>query len=428
MVLRVSFGVMNLTDCFRAPGALIPLDQALDFLAERLEPVTGVEDVPLDLACRRILARDVVTGVTNPPFEASAMDGYAFAFDDLPEPGGGATLRITARIAAGHAHHGVFAKGEAARIFTGAPMPAGLDTVVMQEQCREKDGLVVLPAGARRGDWVRPAGLDVVAGDVVLRGGRRLRPQDIAMASSVGCAVLPVRRPLVVGVFSTGDELVEPGQPLPEGAIYGSNRQGVLALVRALGCDAVDLGNIPDRLEETRACLAGAADRCDLLITSGGVSVGGEDHVKTAVQSLGALSLWRLALKPGKPTALGHVGKAAFVGLPGNPVAGMVAFMLVARPVILRLAGATGEPVRPVRFPVRSRFSFDKEEGRRQFIRVSLRPGDGGQPEAHLFRTQESNVLSSLVETDGLVDLAEDVRQISPGDRVDFIPYADLLW
>ncbi|MDR3437061.1 gephyrin-like molybdotransferase Glp [Telmatospirillum sp.] len=419
---------MSLQDCFRAPEALIPLDQAMVFLTERLEPVVPIEQVPAADAGHRVLAEDVVSPVTNPPFACSAMDGFAFAFDDLPSPGQPAALRVTGRIAAGHVHHGPFGRGEAARIFTGAPVPPAFDTVVMQEDCRVEGEMLELPEGVVRGSWVRPAGLDISAGAVVLHQGRRLRPQDIAMAASVGRTTLSVYRRLKVGVFSTGDELVDPGNPLPEGAVYGCNRQGIVAMVRGLGCDAEDLGNIPDRLDLTRQRLASASERYDLLITSGGVSMGEEDHVKAAVDSLGAIHLWRLAIKPGKPTALGHVGKAAFVGLPGNPVASQVTFMMVARPVILRLAGAVAEPVHPWRFPIKAAFSFDKNEPRRQFIRVSLQRRADGQPEAHLFRSQESNVLSSLVETDGLVDLREDLRHVAPGDMVDFIPYSDLQW
>ena len=231
-----------------------------------------------------------------------------------------------------------------------------------------------------------------------------------------------------MGVFSTGDEVVEPGQPLPEGAIYGCNRHSVAALCTGMGCVVEDLGNIPDDLEKTVACLEVAAGRCDLLITTGGVSVGDEDHVRAAVERLGAIHLWRLAVKPGKPTALGHVSGVPFVGLPGYPVSAVVTFMMIARPVILRLAGAVAEPLRPQRYPVRAAFGFDKNHSRRQFVRVSLRDGEDGRPEALLYRSQEPNVLSSLVDSDGLVDLRESLRQVRPGDMVDFIPYAVLQW
>jgi molybdopterin molybdotransferase len=418
---------MSLHDCFRAPEALITLDQALDFLTERLQPVVTAGPVPLVAAVGRVLAENVVAPVTNPPFACSAMDGFALAFDDLADAGQPARLTVTARIAAGHVHDGTFGRGEAARIFTGAPLPPAFDTVVLQEDCRLEGDSLWLPEGVGRGDWVRPAGQDVQAGSTVLTRGRRLRPQDVAMAASVGRTHLEVYRPLVVGVFSTGDELVEPGHPLPPGRLYGCNRAGMLAAVQQLGCQVVDLGNVEDRLEATRECLAAGAERVDLLLTSGGMSVGGEDHVKAAVQSLGAISMWRMAIKPGKPTALGHVGKAAFVGLSGYPVSCLVTLMMIARPVILRLSGAVAELVRPWRLSVPAAFSFEKKESRRQFLRVSLDRDEAGRPTVRLFASQEPNVLSSLVHSDGLVDLAEDLHRVSPGDMVDFIPYSELL-
>ena len=417
---------MTINDCFRSPETLVTLDQALDMLDERLQAVVAVETIRTMEAERRVLAADLITDVTAPPFPCSAMDGFAFRFGDLPDSSAPSKLTVTARIAAGHAHVGGFAPGEAARIFTGAPIPAGLDTVVMQEDCQIDGDILTVPPGLKRGGFVRQTGEDFTKGATVLPQGKRLRPQDVAMAASIGKAVLPVYARLRVGVFSTGDEVVEPGQPLPEGAIYGSNRHGVAALCSGLGCQVEDLGNIPDRLDDTVSRLKEAATRCDLLITTGGVSVGGEDHVRAAVEILGAIHIWKLAVKPGKPTAFGHVCNIPFVGLPGYPVSALVTFMLIARPVILRLAGAKAESLRPHRFPVRSTFRFDKDHPRRQFIRVSLQGGADGVPEALLYRSQEPNILSSLVNTDGLVDLYETLRHIEPGDMIDFIPYASL--
>ena len=414
-------------DCFQAPEILVTLDQALDMLAERLNPVVAVETVPTWEAERRVLAEEVVAGLDSPPFACSAMDGFAFRFADLPSTGP-ATLRVTARIAAGHAYAGELGKGEAARIFTGAPLPPGLDTVAMQEDCRVDGDVLHLPAGLGLGDFVRPRGDDFAVGTSVLSPGRRMRAQDVAMAAAVGRSHLSVYARLTVGVFSTGDEVIEPGQPLSEGAIYGCNRHAVAALCAGLGCQVVDLGNIPDHLDQTVARLREAAGRCDLLITTGGVSVGGEDHVRAAVEQLGAIHLWRLAVKPGKPTAFGHILNVPFVGLPGYPVSAQVTFMMIARPVILRLAGAVAEPMRPSCYPVSAAFSFDKNHPRRQFVRVSLRYCSDGRPEALLYRSQEPNVLSSLVASDGLVDLAEDLRQVRPGDLVNFIPYTALQW
>jgi molybdopterin molybdotransferase len=407
---------------------LVSLDQALAELSERFAPVVPVEQVSLTDALHRVLAEDIVSGLNNPPMACSAMDGFAFAAADLSSEGKETALRVTARIAAGHPHQGRFGPGEAARIFTGAAMPDGLDSVAMQEDCRVEGDIVFVPGRVQPGDCVRPTGLDFAVGTVVLRQGRRLRPQDVAMAAAVGRSCLPVYRRLRVGVFSTGDELAEPGQALVEGQVYGSNRQGILAMARGLGCETLDLGNIPDRFEPTKDLLAAAAGRCDLLMTSGGVSVGGEDHVRAAVESLGAIHLWRLNIKPGKPAAFGRVGQTAFIGFPGNPVASLVTFMMVARPVILRLAGATAESAHPWRYPVKAAFSFEKSDARREFVRVSLRSGTDGRPEALLFRSQESNVLSSLVETDGLVDLDGGRYRVEPGDEVNFIPYPALQW
>ena len=416
---------MSLNDCFQAPETLLGLDAALDLLAARLSPVVPVESVDTFSAERRVLALDIVSSVVSPPFAASAMDGFAFRHADLAAHN---PLKVTARIAAGHFHHGAFGPGEAAQIFTGAPVPDGLDTVVMQEDCVMDGDRLTVPATARAGSHVRPIGEDFGKGTVVLCKGRRLRPQDVSIAAGVGLADLPVHARLRVGVFSTGDEVIEPGHDLPPGAIYGTNRHGIAALCAGLGCVVEDLGNIPDSLDETVRRLDEASGRLDMLITSGGVSVGGEDHVRTAVERLGAIHLWRLALKPGKPVAFGHVNTVPFVGLPGYPVSALVTFMLVARPVILRLSGAIAESLRPQRFPVRAAFSFDKDKKRRQFLRASLQTADDGALEAVLFRTQESSVLSSMVNSDGLVDLAETLGQVRPGDSVPFIPYAVLQW
>ncbi len=418
---------MTFNDCFRSPETLVPLDQALDLLAANVHPVTQVENVSTFTAARRILAQDLVSSVTNPPFDSSAMDGFAFRFADLAQAADG-SLKVTARIAAGLFHTGAFAVGEAAQIFTGAPLPAGLDTVAMQEDCTLDGDRLRLPSGLKIGNFVRRTGEDYTTGTTVLPQGKRLRPQDVAIAAAIGRAELPVYARLRIGVFSTGDEVVEPGRPLPDGAIYGSNRHAVAALCAGLGAQIEDLGNIPDDLNATIARLNDAAARCDLLITTGGVSVGGEDHVRAAVDHLGAIHLWRLAIKPGMSTAFGHVGAVPFVGLPGNPVSAQVAFMLIARPVILRLSGATAEPIHPQRFPVRAAFSFRKDHPRRQFLRVSVETGEDGAPQAVLYRSQEPNILSSLVNTDGLVDLRENLRQVQPGDMVEFLPYAVLQW
>ncbi|WP_370511900.1 gephyrin-like molybdotransferase Glp [Telmatospirillum sp. J64-1] len=416
----------DLNDCFKAPETLLTLDQALAYLDERLIPVVGTETVPLAEAGGRVLAEDLVAELTQPPFANAAMDGFCFRAEDVGADG--ARLRIVARIAAGHVWDGTLGPGEAARIFTGAPMPAEADTMAMQEDCQTEDGdWVRIPGGLTKGNFVRQAGDDFMAGSVVLPKGKRLRPHDLSMAAANGRPSLTVYRRLRVGVFSTGDEIVEPGNPLPPGAIYCSNRFGIVAAIRALGCDVHDLGNIPDRPELLRRRLDEASRQHDLLITAGGVSVGGEDHVRGAVESLGAIHLWRMAIKPGKPTALGTIGDAAFLGLPGYPVSSLVILMLIGRPVILRLSGAMAEPMAPPRLRVKANFSFRKRHPRRQFLRCSLVPGPDGSLVAEAYPTQESNVLSSLVRTQGLVDLAEDAGDVAPGDLVDFLFYEQVL-
>lgn len=416
--------MLDLTDCFKAPDGLIRLADVLALLDDRLAPVVGTETVPLAEAAGRALARAVVADGPMPPFASAAMDGYALRAADLGADADGETaLRVAARIAAGHPHKGGFAPGEAARIFTGAPLPADLDTVARQEDVRLDGDTVFVPGGTPRGAFVRPAGEDFAEGATVLAAGRRLRPQDVAMAAAAGRGELSVFRRLRVAVFATGDELAEPGRRLPEGAVYCSNRFGLVAAARALGCEVDDLGTLPDDAAAVRSALDAASRSHDLLVTSGGVSVGGEDHVRGVVDSLGAVHLWRLAVNPGKPTALGRVGPAAFVGLPGYPVASMVMFMIVARPLILRLGGATAEPLLPPRLKVRAAFSFTKARPLRHFLRAVLRAGEDGQPEVVAWPSQDPGVLSSLVGTDGLVDIPEDVAEVRPGDSVEFLFY-----
>ncbi len=421
-----------LKDFFKAPDGLISVDHALAFLAQRLVPVVGVETVPLAAACGRVLAEKVVSTIDSPPFASAAMDGFAFRHADLASSGDTAALRVTARIAAGSQARRTFGPGEAARIFTGAPVPDEFDTVVMQEDCVVEGAgdqeIVRLPSGLAAGKHVRRIGEDLRRGTVVLSPGRRLRPQDVAMAATVGQAALTVHRRLKVAVFSTGDEVIEPGRPLPPGRIYTSNRVSLIALAQGLGCDVDDLGNLPDRFDVTRQALSDASHRYDLLITSGGVSAGGEDHVRPVIESLGAIHLWRLAIKPGKPTALGHAGNAAFVGLSGYPVAAQVTFMMLARPVILRLSGAVAEPMVPWRFPVPAAVDFVKTHSRREFMRARLQAGPDGRPQAVPYRSQESSAVASLVESEGLVEMKEDLRRIPAGEMTDFIPYQTVQW
>lgn len=422
-------------DCFAFGGALIPVADALARFAEILPVLAGTEEVALADALGRHLAEDVVAAIDVPPHDNSAVDGYAVYFDDLA-PGGETRLPVAATVAAGHPFADRQKRGEAIRIFTGAPMPrgeetgagagagAGPDTVLMQEDCRIEDGRVVIPPGIRRGANRRFAGEDVARGAPMLARGTRLRPQEIGLAAATGLTRLAVRRPLRVAIFSTGDEVREPGRPLGPGTIYDSNRLTLAALLAGMGCRVEDMGILPDTLAAIRAGLERAAGAADLVLTSGGVSAGGEDHVKAAVEALGSLHFWRLAIKPGRPVALGQIGGVPFCGLPGNPVAVMVTFLKVARPLIQHLSGARVE--QPAIFPVRSAFSYRKKEGRREYVRVRLVRGADGALAAERIEREGAGVLSSMVEASGLVELGEDRLGVRPGEPVDYLPFSEV--
>lgn len=406
---------------FAVGERLLSVAEALARLEERVVPAVGSEDLPLHAALGRILAEDVVSQTDVPPHDNSAMDGYAFRRADLPA---GGLLPVAGRVAAGHPLKGPLPPGAAVRIFTGAPLPEGADCVAMQEECEAAIDRVRLPAHLAEGANVRRRGEDITHGSVVLHAGVRLRPQELGVAAAAGRAALRVYRPLRAALFSTGDEICEPGVPLPPGCIYDTNRYTASGLLRALGAEVTDLGILPDRPEVIRTALSEAAANHDLILTSGGVSVGEEDHVKPAVLSLGSLDFWRLALKPGRPVALGEVRGTPFVGLPGNPVAVMVTFMLIGRPLALRLMGAKTTDL--PRYPVEAGFAFKHKPGRREYLRVRLAHMDGRLVAAK-YPTESSGVLSSMTWSDGLVDVAEDRGDVAPGETVDFLSYADMM-
>ena len=410
-------------DCFATAHQLMSTHQALDLIAERLGPVIASERLPLRGALNRILAEDVIAPGAVPPHDNSAVDGYAFAFDDLGS-GQETRFKLDGRAAAGHPLDRRAAPGEAVRIFTGAVIPEGCDTVAMQEDCREDGDHLAVPHGLKRGANRRRAGEDVAAGGTVLEAGQRLRAQDLGIAASIGRAELETFKPLRVAVFSTGDEVREPGQELAAGTIYDANRTILVALLESLGCAVTDLGILPDHFAEVRTALAAAASRHQLLITSGGVSVGAEDHVKAVVESLGRLHFWRLAIKPGRPLALGQIDDVPFIGLPGNPVAAMVTFVRFARPVILLLTGASD--IAPNLYRVRADFDYTKKLNRREFVRARLVLDADGSLLARKFERQGAGILTSLVDSDGLVELPEDMIQLAAGSLVDFLPFNEV--
>ena len=393
--------------------------EALALMSSACRPLAEVELVDTMQVNGRVLAAAQTSTLNVPERDNTQMDGYAVRAADCAS--GAASLPVSQRIAAGHVGQPL-QPGTAARIFTGALIPEGADCVVMQEQCTLIDGVVTINHVPHAGEWVRRQGEDIRAGGAILEAGRRLRSQEMGLAASVGLAQLPVLRRLRVAMFSTGDELAMPGQPLLPGAVYNSNRFTLRGLLENLGCFITDLGIVPDTLEATRAVLRQAADGHDLILTSGGVSVGEEDHIKPAVEAEGRLNMWQIAVKPGKPLAFGEVQEAFFIGLPGNPVSSFVTFLLFVRPFILRLQGVTGS-VAPRSYRLAAAFERVKADRRNEFLRARVN-GDG---ELELFANQSSGVLTSTVWGDGLIDCPPGLS-IARGDMLRFIPFNELLY
>jgi molybdopterin molybdotransferase len=410
-------------DCFAFGGALLSVDEALARIEDRVAAVVETEPVPLAAAHGRILACDVVATMALPPHANSAVDGYAFAHADLAS-NGDTVLPVSGRAAAGHPLGRPALRGEAVRIFTGAPMPDGTDTVMMQEDCTLENGRVRLKPGIRKGANRRHAGEDVAAGAVALAAGRRLSAADLGLAAALGYCQLSVFRRLRVALLSTGDEVYDPGTPLPPGAIYDADRYLLAALLSGLGCAVTDFGIRPDREAALADTLATAAAEHDLIVTSGGVSTGDEDHVKPVIERLGSLYFWRLAIKPGRPVALGQIGGVPLIGLPGNPVAVVVTFIVLARPLILKLSGA--HPALPRLFPVRAGFSHRKKPGRREYLRASLQR-DRDTIVAVKFPKDGAGILSSIVQSEGLLVIGEMTSDLAPGAMVDFLPFSEVI-
>ena len=423
----------DLNDCFASAEGRLTVAEALDRFMNGISPVVGTEELNLADANGRILSSDLISESIVPPCDNSAVDGYVVYFNDLVSDGPTA-LPVTGRISAGHPLDRPARQGEAVQIFTGGQIPAGEgevepDTVFMLEDVIREGDKVTLPPGQKRGANLRKAGEDVKKGETVLSVGKRLRPQDVGIAAALGCTKIDVRKRLRVAVFSTGDEIREPGSRLENGAIYDINRYTLRSLLHNLGCETTDLGIFPDDLEDLRRGLTVAAKKHDLLITSGGVSKGEEDHVRSAVRSLGALHTWNLLIKPGRPIALGHVSdgdrQVPFVGLPGNPVAVLVTFLRIARPIILLLSGST--QTEPIIFGVPAGFDFGKKPGRREWLRAYLRRDSNSGLLAIKYPDDGSGILSSMVASDGLVELSEDTTKVSKGQLIDFLPFSEVM-
>ncbi|MGX9729841.1 molybdopterin molybdotransferase MoeA [Janthinobacterium aestuarii] len=398
---------------------MLSVAEAQAFMLGAARPVADVELVDTMRANGRVLAAAQTSTLNVPERDNTQMDGYAVRASDCAS--GAASLPVSQRIAAGHVGQPL-QPGTTARIFTGALIPDGADCVVMQEQCTVADGVVTVNHVPAAGEWVRRQGEDIRAGGEILGAGRRLRSQEMGLAASVGLAQLPVLRKLRVAVFFTGDELAMPGEPLAPGAVYNSNRFTLRGLLENLGCEITDLGIVPDSLEATKAVLRQAAQGNDLIITSGGVSVGEEDHIKPAVEAEGRLNMWQIAVKPGKPLAFGEVREAFFVGLPGNPVSSFVTFLLFVRPFILRLQGVAGN-LAPRSYKLPAAFERLKADKRNEFLRAKI--NDEGELE--LFANQSSGVLTSTVWGDGLIDCPPGLS-IARGDMLRFIPFNELLY
>jgi len=396
------------------PG-LLSVDDALAQLLGAARPVAEVEEVPTLEAAGRILARSLRSAMDVPPMDNSAMDGYALRVADLQR---NSSLPVRQKILAGSVGKAL-EPGTAARIFTGAPIPPGADAVVMQEHVSASGDAITVNKTVKKGDWVRLTASDVKKGGEILAAGKRLLPQDTGLAASVGIKTVPVFRKVRLGLFFTGDELVMPGEPLAPGRIYNSNRFTLRGLAETFGCEMRDYGIVPDSLEATRAVLKRAAAECDVVVTSGGVSVGDADFVKPAVESEGRLLMWRIAMKPGRPLAFGEIGKAFFIGLPGNPVSSFVTFLIFVRPFLLRTQGILA--VEPKAIQARADFDWAEPDARREFLRVKWNAQGG----LDLYPTQDSAVLTSTSWADGLLDNPAG-RAIRKGDLVRFLSYAEL--
>nr|ACX30497.1 molybdopterin biosynthesis protein MoeA [uncultured Candidatus Thioglobus sp.] len=411
--------------CDEIPQVLLSTDEALEILTNSASSNSKTHLVALDDALDQILAADISSNINVPGFDNSAMDGYAINLkDEQVNALGGVKFEISDRIPAGSIGR-LLEPGYAARIFTGAPVPDGANTIIMQEECEliENDLKIEIYRPISLNENIRPKGNDIKSGKVILKVGTKLRAQDIALAASVGAGEIKVFQKIKVGVFFTGDELIEPGNALKDGQIYNSNRYALVAMLKNLNCEIINLNNVEDTLDATVNALESLKEKCDLIMTTGGVSVGEEDHVKPAVQQLGELNLWRIKMKPGKPLAFGRVGDTAFIGLPGNPVSAMVTFLLFARPFIKKIQGASHYLNTTIK--VEANFDWHRSKPRREFVRARL-DHTTTPARANQYPKQGSEVLSSMVWADGLIEIPEKTT-FKQGEILNFYPLSEMM-
>ncbi|MDG4721052.1 MULTISPECIES: molybdopterin molybdotransferase MoeA [Thalassospira] len=411
------------------PG-LTPLSEALEIAFAEVAMRDDVEERPLTACYGAVLREDVIASVSVPSVDNSAMDGYALRFADLAKLDG--AVKVAGVSLAGHPYAETIPEGTAIRIATGAAIPDGADCVIIQENVIANDDETVIEiaqdviARTKLHQNIRWTGEDIKSGDVVLKAGMVLRPQDIAIAAGQGCGFLKVAKPLKVAVFSTGDELAKPGDPLPPGGIYDSNRFAMIGMLRDIGCDVTDLGLLADDFDVLRDAIGDAAKRHDVVMTSGGVSVGKADLLKPVVDHLGEITAWKLAIKPGKPLMRGKIGDCLVIGLPGNPVSVLVSGLLYVMPLLRHVMGAEKSQTAPVRMPVRAGFDFRRGTGRREWLRARLVQNDDGAFEAVAFSSTSSGMLSSMVWADGLIEIPENCGAVSRGDTVLYLPLRGL--
>jgi len=408
--------------CFNPNEKMLTTDEAIRFLLERSKATEQVETIKTLDSLGRVLAEPIISTLNVPPMDNSAMDGYVTRFSDLDDSGE-TSLPISQRIAAGHVGNNL-ETGTAARIFTGAPVPEGADTIIMQEQCQQQGDNVVINGKIIKGDHIRRAGEDIAEGSEVMSIGQKLRPQDMGLIASVGIADIKVFKKVTVAIFSTGDELLMPGDPVEPGKIYNSNRYTLSGLLQKIDCEIIDLGCVPDNLDATIDAMQRAAEQADLIMTTGGVSVGEEDYVKAAIDKLGSVEMWRVAMKPGKPVAFGEVNNTPFIGLPGNPVSVFVTFCLFARPVIRTMQACSD--VLPRRMQVTAGFDWPRKGPRREFVRGQLINDEQGIQKVHTYSSQSSGVLTSTVWAHGLIEIPENTT-VKMGDTLNWLDFSELL-